>query len=166
MTAAPAPSVASLRKEFGEAIERHVVSCGDTIVYASLERVHDVLAWLKDTPGENYNYLTDITAVDYRDPERALEVVWQIRALDRPADLRVKVAIPAGDPLEVRSVWDLWRGANWLERAMPGREPHSRETSTVMSMPPPAICPRPATRVSGTAWAMTEPAIFTTGSSG
>jgi NADH-quinone oxidoreductase subunit C len=116
VTAAPSPSVASLRKEFGEAIERHVVSCGDTIVYASLERVHDVLAWLKDTPGENYNYLTDITAVDYRDPERALEVVWQIRALDRPADLRVKVAIPAGDPLEVRSVWDLWRGANWLER--------------------------------------------------
>ena len=116
MTAAPSPSVASLRKEFGEAIERHVVSCGDTIVYASRDRVHDVLAWLKDTPGENYNYLTDITAVDYRDPERALEVVWQIRALDRPADLRVKVAIPTGQPLEVPTVWDLWRGANWLER--------------------------------------------------
>jgi len=116
VTAAPSPSVASLRKEFGEAIERHVVSCGDTIVYASRDRVHDVLAWLKDTPGESYNYLTDITAVDYRDPELALEVVWQIRALDRTADLRVKVAIPTGQPLEVPTVWDLWRGANWLER--------------------------------------------------
>jgi len=93
VTAAPSPSVASLRKEFGEAIERHVVSCGDTIVYASRDRVHDVLAWLKDTPGENYNYLTDITAVDYRDPELALEVVWQIRALDRTADLRVKFSL-------------------------------------------------------------------------
>jgi NADH-quinone oxidoreductase subunit C len=110
------PSVAPLRQEFGEAIERHTVSCGDTIVYAARERVHDVLEWLKETPGQNFSYLTDITAVDYRDPERPLEVVWQIRALDRPADLRVKVALPRGGPLEVPTVWDLWRGANWLER--------------------------------------------------
>ena len=116
MTAAPSPSLAPLRKEFGDAIERHVVSCGDTIVYASRERVHDVLEWLKETPGQDFSYLTDITAVDYRDPERALEVVWQIRALDRPADLRVKVALAPDQPLEVPTVWDLWRGANWLER--------------------------------------------------
>ncbi len=116
MTTAPSPSVAPLRKEFGDAIERHVVSCGDTIVYAARERVHDVLEWLKETPGQDFSYLTDITAVDYRDPERALEVVWQVRAHDRPADLRVKVALPADQPLEVPTVWDLWRGANWLER--------------------------------------------------
>ena len=116
MTAPPSPSVAALRKEFGDAIGRHVVSCGDTVVYVSRERVHDVLRWLKETPGQGYTYLTDITAVDYRDPECPLEVVWQLRALDRPADLRVKVALPAGQPLEVPTVWDLWRGANWLER--------------------------------------------------
>ena len=33
-------------------IERHLVSCGDTIVYVSRDRSHDVLAWLKDTPGQ------------------------------------------------------------------------------------------------------------------
>lgn len=110
------PSVAPLRQEFGDAIERHTISCGDTIVYASRERVHDVLEWLKETPSQAYNYLTDITAVEYRDPELPLEVVWQLRALDRPADLRVKVALPANGPLEVPTVWDLWRGANWLER--------------------------------------------------
>jgi NADH:ubiquinone oxidoreductase subunit C len=91
VTAAPSPSVAPLRKEFGDAIERHLVSCGDTIVYASRERVHDVLEWLKETPGQDYSYLTDITAVDYRDPELPLEVVWQIRALDRPADMRERL---------------------------------------------------------------------------
>jgi NADH-quinone oxidoreductase subunit C len=110
------PSVTPLRAEFGAAITRHVVSCGDTIVHVDRERAHDVLAWLKDAPGQEFNYLTDITAVEYRDPERPLQVVWQLRSLGRKADLRVKVELDQAGPLEVRSVWDLWRGADWLER--------------------------------------------------
>ncbi len=110
------PSVGPLQKEFGAGVERYLVSCGDTIVYVSRERQHDLLAWLKDTPGQEFNYLTDVTAVDYRDPERPLEVVYQLRSLGRRADLRVKVALDKREPLEVRSVWDLWKGADWLER--------------------------------------------------
>ena len=110
------PSVSTLRAEFGTAIERHLVSSGQTIVYVSRDRSHDVLAWLRDTPGQEYNYLTDVTAVDYRDPERPLEVVYQLRSLGRKADLRIKVALDKRVPLEVRSVYDLWRGADWLER--------------------------------------------------
>jgi NADH-quinone oxidoreductase subunit C len=110
------PSVAALRSEFGIAIERHLISCGQTIAYVSRDRSHDVLAWLRDTPGQEYNYLTDVTAVDYRDAERALEVVYQLRSLGRKADLRIKVALDKRIPLEVRSVYDLWRGADWLER--------------------------------------------------
>ncbi len=110
------PSIAPLRAEFGGAITRHVVSCGDTIVYVDRDRSHDVLAWLKDAPGQAFNYLTDITAVEYRDPERPLELVWQLRSLGRKADLRVKTELDQRGPLEVRSVYDLWRGADWLER--------------------------------------------------
>jgi NADH-quinone oxidoreductase subunit C len=116
MTAAPSPSVAALRAQFGDAMGRHAVSCGDTIVYVGRERAHDVLAWLRDTPGQQFDYLTDITAVEYRDPERPLEVVWQLRSLPRKADLRVKAELDKAGPLEVSSVWDLWRGADWLER--------------------------------------------------
>jgi len=110
------PSVAALRSQFGAAIERHLVSSAQTIVYVSRDRLHDVLAWLKDTPGQDFNYLTDVTAVDYRDPERPLEVVYQLRSLGRRADLRIKVALDKSAPLEVRTVYDLWRGADWLER--------------------------------------------------
>ena len=113
---APSPPLAALRSEFGAAIERHSVSCGQTVVYVSRDRAHDVLAWLRDTPGQEFNYLTDITAVDYRDPERQLEVVYQLRSLGRREDLRVKVALDKQAPLEVASVYDLWRGADWLER--------------------------------------------------
>jgi NADH-quinone oxidoreductase subunit C len=110
------PSIAPLRAEFGDAIERDMVSCGDTIVYVARDRSHDVLAWLKDQPAQQFDYLTDVTAVEYRDPERPLEVVYQLRSLGRRADLRVKVALDKRGPLEVRSVWDLWHGADWLER--------------------------------------------------
>jgi NADH-quinone oxidoreductase subunit C len=110
------PSVPALRSEFGPSVERHLVSSGQTIVYVSRDRSHDVLAWLKDTPGQEFNYLTDVTAVDYRDPERPLEVVYQLRSLGRKVDLRVKVALDKLGTLEVQSVYDLWRGADWLER--------------------------------------------------
>jgi NADH-quinone oxidoreductase subunit C len=112
----PSPSVPALRAEFGAAIERHLVSSDQTIVYVSRDRSHEVLAWLRDDPGQEFNYLTDVTAVDYRDPERPLEVVYQLRSLGRKADLRIKVALDKRQPLEVRSVYDLWRGADWLER--------------------------------------------------
>src|SRR5918992_544192 len=110
------PSVAALRSEFGSLIERHLVSSGQTIVYVGRDRSHEVLTWLRNTPGQEFNYLTDVTAVDYRDPERPLEVVYQLRSLARKADLRVKVALDKRAPMEVRSVYDLWRGADWLER--------------------------------------------------
>jgi NADH-quinone oxidoreductase subunit C len=116
MTSALSPSVSALRSEFGAVIERSLVSCGQTIVYVSRDRSHDVLAWLKETAGQEFNYLTDITAVDYRDPERSLEVVYQLRSLGRKSDLRVKVALAKRGGLELRSVYDLWRGADWLER--------------------------------------------------
>ncbi|MBA2627805.1 MAG: NADH-quinone oxidoreductase subunit C [Gemmatimonadales bacterium] len=110
------PSVGPLRGHFGAAIERHVVSCGDTIIYMARDRAHEILAWLRDSPGQDFNYLTDITAVEYRDPERPLEVVYQLRSLSRRADLRLKIALDKREPLEVQSVWDLWKGCDWLER--------------------------------------------------
>ena len=110
------PSVDALRAEFGPAIRRASASCGDTIVWVDPARAHEILAWLKTTPGQSFNYLTDITAVDYRDPEHPLEVVYQLRSLDRKADLRIKIALDKTQPLGVDSVFDLWKGANWLER--------------------------------------------------
>ncbi|HET8761966.1 MAG TPA: NADH-quinone oxidoreductase subunit C [Gemmatimonadales bacterium] len=113
---AVSPSVAALRAQFADAIEGVAVSCGDSIVYVARGRSHEILQWLKDAPGQQFDYLTDITAVDYRDPERPLEVVYQLRSLRRKADLRIKVALPDESQLEVLSVWDLWKGADWLER--------------------------------------------------
>jgi NADH-quinone oxidoreductase subunit C len=106
----------ALRAQFGAAVSRVAESCGDTIVYLARDRAHQVLGWLRDDPGQRFDYLTDITAVEYRDAERPLEVVYQLRSLDRRDDLRCKIELDKQAPLEVDSVYDLWRGADWLER--------------------------------------------------
>jgi len=110
------PSVEALRATFGTAIGRVVEVRGDTIVTIARERLRDVMAWLRDTPGQTYDYLVDVTAVEYRDRERPLEVVYFLRSLERRADLRVKVDLDPHGDLSVDSVEPLWRGANWLER--------------------------------------------------
>ena len=110
------PTVGALRATFGSAIGRGLESCGDTIVYVARAALLDAMTWLRDTPQQGYDYLVDVTAVEYRDRERPLEVVYFLRSLARRADLRVKVELdPRGD-LSVDSVVPLWRGADWLER--------------------------------------------------
>jgi NADH-quinone oxidoreductase subunit C len=107
----------ALRATFGDAIGRTLVARdGDTIVFVQAARLLDVMRWLRDTPGQRYDYLVDVTAVEYRDTERPLEVVYFLRSLERHADLRVKVELDPAAPLVVDSVVGLWRGANWLER--------------------------------------------------
>ena len=109
------PSVEALRRQFGPTIGRAVESCGDSIVYVDAARIREVLRWLQQTKDQQYNYLVDVTAVEYRDPERPIEVVYELFSLDRRAQLRVKAEL-AKDALEIDSVVPLWNGANWLER--------------------------------------------------
>ncbi|MBS1241955.1 MAG: nuoC [Gemmatimonadetes bacterium] len=111
-----ADTVASLRTAFGAAVLRHATPSEDDVVWVENARAHEILAWLKDTPGQDFDYLTDVTAVDYRDPELPLEVVYQLRSLARKVDLRVKIPLDKAQPLAVDSVFDLWKGADWLER--------------------------------------------------
>jgi NADH-quinone oxidoreductase subunit C len=110
------PSVDALRATFGNAIGRAGESRGDTIVYVGRERMLDVLRWLRDTPGQGYDYLVDLTAVEYRDRERPLELVYNLRSLERRTDLRVKIELETAGDLTVDSAVPLWRGADWLER--------------------------------------------------
>jgi NADH-quinone oxidoreductase subunit C len=89
---------------------------GETTVYVDRARVHDVIRWLHDDPSQQYDYLSDVTAVEYRDFDTPIEVVWHLRSLPYRRFLRVKAALPKNAPLSVPSVWDIWKGADWLER--------------------------------------------------
>jgi NADH-quinone oxidoreductase subunit C len=78
--------------------------------------VADIVRWLHDDPEQRYDMLVDVTAVEYRDLSLPLQVVWHLRSLPFRRFLRLKTEIPKGEPLEVPSIWSVYRGADWLER--------------------------------------------------
>jgi NADH-quinone oxidoreductase subunit C len=113
---APNPSADALRAHFGAAVGRTEVIWGETTVYVERESLVGIVQWLHDDPAQRYDYLSDVTAVEYRDPELPLQVVWHLRSLPFRRFLRLKVELGRGTPLEVPSVWGIYRSADWFER--------------------------------------------------
>jgi NADH-quinone oxidoreductase subunit C len=111
----PNPSAAALREKFGDAIRRVDVVWAETTVYVAPASVLDIVRWLHDDPSQLYDYLSDVTAVEHRDYEAPIEVVWHLRSLPFRRFLRLKAQIPKNQ-LEVPSVWSVYKGADWLER--------------------------------------------------
>ena len=109
------PSVAALIARFGTAILHHEVSAGDQhVVHVEPERNVEILGWLRDDPGERYDLLADVTAVDLGGG-RPIQVVYQLWSIPHRRGLRLKCLL-ALDALEVDSVVGLWSSADWLER--------------------------------------------------
>ena len=110
------PSAQALEGRFAGAVKRVEVIWGETVVYLDPTAVKDAIRWLHDDPSQQYDYLSDVTAVEYRDAEVPIEVVWHLRSLPFRRFLRVKTELRKGQPLEVDSVYDIYRAADWLER--------------------------------------------------
>ncbi|HEX5581734.1 MAG TPA: NADH-quinone oxidoreductase subunit C [Gemmatimonadaceae bacterium] len=110
------PSAEALRARFGEVVQRVDVVWGETTVVIQAASALEVIRWLHDDDGQRYDYLSDLTAVEYRDHGRPLEVVWHLRSLPYRRFLRLKAELPASGPLVVPSVWPVYRSADWLER--------------------------------------------------
>lgn len=79
-------------------------------------QLHDVLAHLKSAAG--FDMLADITAVDYLEYPDATDRFGVIYCLlDTTSGDRLIVKTYLNEPeLTLPSVYDLWRGADWLER--------------------------------------------------
>ena len=110
------PSAKALQAKFSSSIKRVDVIWGETIVYVTPSAAHEIIQWLHDDPSQQYDFLSDVTAVEYRDADVPIEVVWQLRSLPYRRFIRIKAQIPKGSPLEITSVWDIYKSADWLER--------------------------------------------------
>ncbi len=110
------PSADAIKAKFGDAVQRVDVVWNETTVFVDRARVGEVIQWLHDDPSQRYDYLADVTAVEYRDLDRPIEVVWHLRSLPYRRFLRVKALLFKGQPLAVPSVWAIYKSADWMER--------------------------------------------------
>jgi NADH-quinone oxidoreductase subunit C len=79
------------------------------------EKIGAICRWLRDEPGIEMNYLSDICAVDYPKKELRFEVVYNLYSISHHHRIRIKARLPE-DELSIDSVVSIWRGADWFER--------------------------------------------------
>lgn len=105
-----------MQSRFPNAVRSVTVGWGETTVIVHRGQLLEIVRWLHDDPTQRYDFLADVTAVEFRDLELPIEVVWHLRSLPYRRFLRLKVLLEKGSPLEVASVWSVYRAADWLER--------------------------------------------------
>ena len=110
------PSADALKSKFGAAVRRVDVVWGETTVIVDQSKFLEIVRWLHDDASQRYDCLVDVTAVEFRDPEMPIEVVWHIRSLPYRRFLRLKVLLEKGKEMSVPSVWDIYKSADWMER--------------------------------------------------
>jgi NADH-quinone oxidoreductase subunit C len=70
---------------------------------------------LREHPALRFDFLAELTAIDFWPREPRFEVVYLLVSIERRARLRMKVRL-GGDQARLATVTGLWPAANWLER--------------------------------------------------
>ena len=110
------PTIQIIKDRLGEKVLETLQFCGDDIIMLAREGLRASFRLLKDGPRLHFNFLSDITAVDYwKKKEPRFEVVYHVYSVQARHRLRVRVPVPENDPA-VESLTPLWAGANFLER--------------------------------------------------
>ncbi|MBI4456903.1 MAG: NADH-quinone oxidoreductase subunit C [Acidobacteria bacterium] len=104
-----------LKEKFGDWLFDVGQAFGDDFFVAHKDKVVEISRFLRDDPDLRYNFLIDITAVDYPQRRPRFEVVYHFFSL--PFKQRVRMKVPVEENhAEVPTLISLWEGANWFER--------------------------------------------------
>ncbi len=106
-----------LQQQFGSAILAQHTAHGDDTLVVQRAAWREIMRFLRDDPDLRYDFLMDLTAVDYlvmgRTPR--YEVVAHLYSLPHNQRVRLKAPVPDDDP-RIDSLMPVWEGANWFER--------------------------------------------------
>ncbi|HEX6796625.1 MAG TPA: NADH-quinone oxidoreductase subunit C [Ktedonobacterales bacterium] len=115
-------TVELVRERFGEAVLDVSEHRGEVTILVAPERIVEICEALRDAPELRYNFLADITAVDWPEREPRYDVVYHLLSLETRAVIRLKARLglpadedPADQP-ELPSVVSVWPAADFFER--------------------------------------------------
>lgn len=109
----PEEAGSRLRARFGDDVEI-TEALGQVAATVTAERYHDLIRFLRDEPEFACDYCDFTGAVDLG-AEQGFEVVTQLYSIEHHHEVRVKLRLPAEDPV-APTISDLYAGCNWHER--------------------------------------------------
>ncbi|GFO53621.1 NADH-quinone oxidoreductase subunit C [Geomonas sp. Red276] len=102
-----------LKERFADALLETKEFRGEVTVTVKKEKILEVLKCLKEDL--KYNFLVDVTAVDYLGQDPRFMVVYQLTSIPNKDKIRVKAPVTEED-CSIDSATALWNSADWLER--------------------------------------------------
>ncbi|HVP43323.1 MAG TPA: NADH-quinone oxidoreductase subunit C [Terriglobales bacterium] len=109
------PAVARLLAWKPEAVQGVKWDREEMSVCVERSLIREAAALLKDDPALRFDFLSDLTCVDWYPNEPRFEVVYHLLSMQQKERVRLKVRL-AGDDASVESLTSVWPGANFFER--------------------------------------------------
>ena len=115
--------IQKVQEQYSDAILDVSDAQGELTITVRKDVIYELMVFLKNDSELAYNFLADVTAVDYSLMEDVLmkydyarfTVVYHLLSTERKERLRIKVPVHEKE-LSVPSMASIWRVANWLER--------------------------------------------------
>lgn len=109
------PALARLLAWRREAVTQVKWDRNELTIWLERSALRESCAILRDDASTQFNFLSDITCVDWYPSEPRFEVVYSLLSIPRKDRVRLKVSLNGGDP-SVESLNSLWPAANFFER--------------------------------------------------
>ena len=84
-------------------------------IWIAKESIREACAILRDLSSCPFNYLADLTCVDWYPSEPRFEIVYHLLSIPKKERVRLKVRLNSASPA-IESLTSVWPGANYFER--------------------------------------------------
>jgi len=109
------PAIAKLLVWNSAAVEGAKFDRDETTIYIERAWLREACVLLRDDPGCPFNFLSDVTCVDWFPSEPRFEVVYQLLSIPKKERVRLKVRLDGTAPA-LDTVTSVWPAANYFER--------------------------------------------------
>ena len=109
------PAVARIHGWNPEAIQAVKFDRDEMTIVVDRSALREACALLREDPACPFNFLSDVTCVDWYPAEPRFEVVYHLLSIPKKERVRLKVRLNSSSP-NVDSLTPLWPGANYFER--------------------------------------------------
>ncbi|MDA8140988.1 MAG: NADH-quinone oxidoreductase subunit C [Desulfobacteraceae bacterium] len=104
-----------LSRQFPRSVIETHAHRGDATAVVRKEDILAISKFLRDDPDLAYNFMMDLTAVDYMGKEPRFEVVYHLYSLSKNQRVRIKAQVSEAD-CAIDSIVSIWVAADWFER--------------------------------------------------